>query len=143
MPDLSQYQTVFRIAKPNAPKRGASSRRKLQPNGAEPAEQNDNVAKAQARLQKLEDMVTMLMQSNHGTDRRNGQPTPASAETSTGPAATSTAASSSCGPLPTPEAHSNGHLDVSGSETKYLGATHYLSILENVGPDVETDASHF
>ena len=140
MPDLTHYQTVFRIAKPNAPRRGQTAKRRQQNTSTHTAEQNgnledeDNVSKAQARLQKLEEMVTMLMQSNQAAGGRTGQPTPPSPETLPEPTVSVPAASTSIceASIPTPEAHSNGHLDVRGSETKYLGATHYLSILENV-----------
>ena len=141
MPDLAQYQTVFRVAKPNAPKRGQGSKRKQQSSGSEQdggLNDDDNVSRAQARLQKLEEMVIMLMQSNQDTSVRNGQPTPPSAENSTDSKATSMVpivvapSSPSKAALAAPVAASAGHLDVSGTEKRYLGATHWAAILENV-----------
>ena len=86
-------------------------------------------SEAQLRLQKLEQMVNSLMQTtkegfegrtekasfhNATIDRRleglSIQNPPKSLETSSG-----------------------GRLDVNGSETNYLGATHWATVLENVG----------
>lgn len=144
MPDFSEYQNVFRVAKPSGSRRSNSAKRKNKSNGLPAVEQNgsidddDNVSKAQARLQKLEEMVTMLIQSNEDASARNGHPTPPSADGSIAPTAVSkppgavVPSSFSESSLTTPVVPSNGHLDVSGTETKYIGATHWTAILENV-----------
>ncbi|KIW62391.1 hypothetical protein PV04_10571 [Phialophora macrospora] len=135
MPDISRYQTVFRVAKPNPSRRsGKGSKHKQQSNGS--LDDEDNVSKAQAQLQRLEAMVTMLMQTSQGTVVQESQRTVPSMESSTDvpPASTkpnaispSTKASFSAS-----EALTNGHLDIRGTETKYLGATHWAAILENI-----------
>ncbi len=67
MPNLSQYQTVFRIAKPDGQKRSQGSKQRHAPNGVYPAEQDgtrdekENDTNAQARLQQLEEMITKLL----------------------------------------------------------------------------------
>ncbi|OAP55387.1 hypothetical protein AYL99_10360 [Fonsecaea erecta] len=161
MPDLSQYQTVFRIAKPNASRRAAQgARRKNQPNGVpgqtsgapalEPngsLDDRDNISKAQSRLQKLEEMVTILMQANQSTNGQSsgggggggGQVSPSSSEssasktTSTHPdhVVTAPSVADNTSPL-AQDLPPNGHLDIRGAETKYLGATHWAAILENI-----------
>ncbi|EXJ69562.1 uncharacterized protein A1O5_07598 [Cladophialophora psammophila CBS 110553] len=152
MPDLSQYQTVFRIAKPNSSKRSSQAgKRKHQANGFQgnssgisapdhngSLSNEDNISRAQSRLQKLEEMVTMLMQANQGLAVQDSRATPPSSDDSlrSGPTSAnpvtalgpSTADSSSLALDPPP----NGHLDIRGTETKYLGATHWAAILENI-----------
>ncbi|OAG37554.1 hypothetical protein AYO21_08286 [Fonsecaea monophora] len=152
MSNLSQYQTVFRIIKPNTPRRaGQAAKRKHQTNGfsANPSgisapdrnvnlNNGDNISRAQSRLQKLEVMVTTLMQANESTHGQSGQATPPHSDNSlqtlstsvhsdTVPASLATDASSAatCS-LP------NGHLAIRGVETRYLGPTHWAAILENI-----------
>ncbi|KIW22385.1 uncharacterized protein PV07_12275 [Cladophialophora immunda] len=154
MPDLSQYQNVFRIAKPNAPKRsGQAAKSKHQSNGLPeqtsggPApdhnrslDDGDNISKAQSRLQKLEEMVTMLMQANQDTSGQGSQATPPSPGSSQRAASTSAPPNTATATAPSmadtsPVASDpipNGHLDIRGTETKYLGATHWATILENI-----------
>lgn len=67
-------------------------------------------SEAQLRLQKLEDMVTTLME-----DRNPGSGSPIEMLSSQ-----------------LSKASTAGHLDVQGSESNYVGATHWTSILENV-----------
>ena len=148
MPDLSEYQNVFRVAKPSTSKRsGQTKKGKHHSNGASVIDESgslddkDNVSKAQARLQKLEDMVTMLMQANRGTGTvvKDGQPTPPYGDCSADDAAAGmqpalVPCSSAESSLSTPDAPSTGHLHVRGTETNYLGATHWAAILENVCP---------
>lgn len=133
MPELSQYQSVFRIAKPNSAKRPAHGPKPKKNEKNESSGDNDNVSKAQARLQKLEEMVTMLMQSNQGpampeptdiTTDTIGKNAPSSSKEAL---SASEKLSSSC-----PDAPANGHLDVRGAETKYHGSTHWAAILEHV-----------
>lgn len=86
-------------------------------------------AEAHLRLQKLEEMVTGLMQSNGGSDSNSENASSNSGavdqnledlirETSLNPAKTCSGA--------------RGRLDINGSETRYHGATHWTAILENV-----------
>jgi hypothetical protein len=135
MPDLSQYQTVFRVAKPSPSRRpGKGTKRKQHSDGT--LDDEDNVSKAQAQLQRLEAMVTTLMQTSQGTAVQESQPAAPSADSSTDepPASTQMAAvpPSTQASSPASEASANGHLDIRGTETKYLGATHWAAILENV-----------
>jgi hypothetical protein len=153
MPDISQYQNVFRIAKPNVSKRGQNNGvKRKSPAGSVPSnEKNDtpsdddnNISKAQARLQKLEEMVTMLMQSNQNAAAaaQDVQFTPistsaanleqSSALKSIPPALKAVASSDDTPPEETPDLVSNGYLDVRGAESKYLGPTHWAAVLENV-----------
>ncbi|OAL21954.1 hypothetical protein AYO22_07551 [Fonsecaea multimorphosa] len=151
MPDLTQYQSVFRIAKPNAPRRsGQAAKRKHQsnnlpwqtsdasaPDHSGSLDDGDNISKAQSRLQKLEEMVTMLMQVNQSTNGQRGQATPPSesSQQATSTSAhpdTATAPSAADTSLMTPDPPPHGHLDIRGAETKYLGATHWAAILENI-----------
>ncbi|OAL39228.1 hypothetical protein AYO20_01546 [Fonsecaea nubica] len=152
MSNLSQYQTVFRIIKPNTPRRaGQAAKRKHQTNGfsANPSgvsardrnvslDNGDNISRAQSRLQKLEEMVTTLMQANQSTHGQSGQATPPHSDNSlqtlsmsirsdTVPTSLTTDASSAAtSSLP------NGHLAIRGVETRYLGPTHWAAILENI-----------
>jgi len=85
-------------------------------------------SEAHFRLQKLEEMVTGLMQSNGGSDSNSENAGPGGAsdqnledlirKTSLYPAK--------------PCSGARGRLDVNGSETQYHGATHWTAILENV-----------
>ncbi len=85
-------------------------------------------SEAQIRLQKLEDMVTELLESsgkelnadNDRTSRTNGT-------ADKQPKSLSTRASPHSYQSPV-----KGHLDYDGSEVNYLGATHWATILENV-----------
>jgi hypothetical protein len=150
MPDISQYQNVFRIAKGNGSKRGqTTAKRKATCSGSEPnshVKDEDNISKAQARLQRLEEMVTMLVQSNQGMDTQDTKPTAqpkhgTKEPPSTGSTTTiATASSNQSSEEPRDEA-TNGLLDVRGTESKYLGPTHWTAILENVSACTNPSAS--
>jgi hypothetical protein len=76
-------------------------------------------SEAQLRLQRLEEMVTTLMDSNESS---SAAPNDALSDKLSIRSLTTPRNWNSC----------PGHLDVSGSEARYLGATHWESILENV-----------
>ena len=97
-------------------------------NGTEKRATRSRDSEVQLRLQKLENMVTGLMRtSSEGTESRSDKPLPFDV------------AVDHClqdlsieSPLQTSKSSLKGHLDVNGSETNYLGATHWATILENV-----------
>lgn len=97
--------------------------------GRDKRDEASKASEAQTRLQKLEQMVTSLMQptsqgSETSGDTRSSSSTIFHQNLKDLPVHSSTQTSEpSCG----------GHLDVQGSETNYLGATHWATILENVG----------
>ncbi|KAK8215192.1 hypothetical protein M8818_002203 [Zalaria obscura] len=73
-------------------------------------------AEAQIRLQRLEDMVATLVQgpqrNSADTTPSKGLPTPDS--------------------LQTTEPSPAGHLEVHGTETSYIGPTHWTTVMENI-----------
>lgn len=85
------------------------------------AEHDDNPrsSEAQLRLRKLEEMVNSLMANKAGSQSCEGaNPNPSANQT----------------PDSTPlETSLEGHLNTSGAESNYLGATHWQAILQNVG----------
>jgi hypothetical protein len=86
-------------------------------------------SEAQIRLQKLEEMVTTLMQrSGEGSEGLNAKTSSSSKTVEQSISNLSVDGS----PYPSNGA-SGGHWDVKGSEVNYLGATHWSTILENVG----------
>ncbi|TVY49194.1 Fusarisetin A cluster transcription factor [Lachnellula occidentalis] len=87
-------------------------------------------AEAHLRLQKLEDMVTGLLQSTNEGSESNGN----SAHADGQPVDRNLEDLSLDSSLRTVEACSGarGHLEISRSETKYLGATHWTAILEDI-----------
>ena len=86
-------------------------------------------SEAQQRLQKLEEMVTSLMRTNKEGSESGSVKIPLHNAT-----VDQCFDNLSVRSLPpTFETSSTGHLDVNGSETNYLGATHWATILENVG----------
>lgn len=86
-------------------------------------------SEAQQRLQKLEEMVTSLMQTNkEGSESGSVNISPHNATVD------QRFNKLSVHSLPQTFVRSSiGHLDVNCSETNYLGATHWATILENVG----------
>lgn len=91
----------------------------------------EKTADANQRLRKLEQMVTSLLQStsSEGSDHTSENVSPNSQTVDHNLEELSLDSS-----LGTPETCSGarGHLDVTGPETKYLGATHWSAILDNV-----------
>lgn len=90
------------------------------------ASQGPRSSEARLRLQRLEDAVTGLIQngtkSNHeGLDR---VPSAILSQNQLHTTDISYGAS--------PETSTRGHLDINGSETQYLGPTHWTTILEDV-----------
>ena len=86
-------------------------------------------AEAHLRLQKLEDMVTGLLQSSSEGSESTGDIAHANGQ----PVDQNLADLSLDSSLRKIESSgARGHLDISRSETKYLGATHWTAILENV-----------
>lgn len=101
-------------------------------------------AKAQDRLQHLEDLVLTLMKD--GADRAHGPEHHTLTESANGTNATFRHSNAAAGSLSTPNTQPSmtdaqtpdqpgglqGHLDVSGDNTSYVGATHWAAILEDV-----------
>lgn len=87
------------------------------------------VSEAQLRLQNLEEMVTTLMKrAQDGVTGRNEESSPKSAPNDM--ISSWTSANNSLQGI---EMSSNGRLDVNGSRATYLGATHWETVLQNVG----------
>ena len=86
-------------------------------------------SEAQLRLQRLEEMVTSLMQI---PDISNGHVLAHHASV-----AQRLNGLSVHGKQRAFETSAEGHLDIHGSETNYLGATHWAAILENVSIPAE------
>ena len=84
-------------------------------------------SEAQLRLQKLEDMVTGLMQTTSA--KENGSSSVSSADVDRRMKDLSVSLQSS---PPTSEPVSSGHLDKNGLERNYQGATHWTTILDNI-----------
>ncbi len=86
-------------------------------------------SEAQLRLQKLEEMVTSLMETNKdGFESHSDKTSP---HTGTGDQNFDDASAHS---LPqVSESSLRGHLNSKGSEKEYVNATHWTTILENVG----------
>ena len=85
-------------------------------------------SEAQLRLQKLEEMVTGLMQTSQKVPESIGDQRSRSNAT-----VDQRLEDLSVHTSPeNPETSIRGHLDYHGSETNYLGATHWATILENV-----------
>lgn len=84
-------------------------------------------AEAQVRLQRLEEMVTSLMQAPKEDSARPIDDTSFHIGNSDQQSAVSTNNSHRLFKVP-----SGGHLDTQGSETNYVGATHWATVLENV-----------
>lgn len=85
-------------------------------------------SEAQLRLQKLEEMVTSLMQTNeqdseHHSEKKSPQHVRIDQRLRE---------LSVHNPPKISETSLRGHLDVHGSETNYLDATHWVTILKNV-----------
>jgi hypothetical protein len=89
---------------------------------------SSNASEAQLRLEKLEQMVTSLMQTTN-YDPTNHVDHDHTRSVAVDQSMNGLSLQNSAKP---PEISSAGHLDTSGSETKYLGATHWATILENV-----------
>ena len=85
-----------------------------------------NTSEAQLRLQKLEQLVTSLIQTTRDVDDRT--------EKISHHAATVDQRLGDLSFQSSPEAskNSSGYLDIHESETHYLGVTHWKTILENV-----------
>ena len=106
-------------------------------NGSKAPRDVSKISEAQARLQKLEEIVTLLVQTrkestgaeSHVLSSRLEART---SEDSNGQQAASTSASSQAALLNPKSTKRNGHLAIKGSEANYLGATHWATILENV-----------
>jgi hypothetical protein len=146
MPAQSQYQSVFRVVKPNGTKRSESNGKTTKPakdvstNGHSGHDAGNGISQAQLRLQHLETLVTSLMQTTQAKAAASKETSTvvayispeAASETSS--AVNSGALSSAEGIAATPSLAtvSVGHLDNTGTETKYRGSTHWLAILENV-----------
>ena len=89
---------------------------------------SSRASEAQLRLQKLEQMVTGLMQTTQG---RSGYRTEGTLHDEAIDQRLEDLSIKKS--LHAPDASLGGHLDVNGSESSYLGATHWATILENVG----------
>ncbi|KIX05352.1 uncharacterized protein Z518_06224 [Rhinocladiella mackenziei CBS 650.93] len=174
MAKLSQYQSVFRITKPDSSKRADPKRTKRkkqlqatlearnpstlnngeqvetfpQANGAAGTTSTSNecsglhhgpkISEAQIRLQKLEEMVTLLMQMNKGSASKENQTT-TSYEDHITPTTTMGGQGVAAAALPSVKSpvlgsHKglDGHLDTRSAETQYIGATHWTAILEHI-----------
>jgi hypothetical protein len=97
-------------------------------NGGPSGREGPQAAEAQLRLQKLEEMVTGLMQTNKEHSENLSDKTSPPGMTVDGRMETLSVHSL---PLRS-ETSSGGHLNINGSETNYVGATHWATILENV-----------
>ena len=97
-------------------------------NGGPSGREGPRTAEAQLRQQKLEEMVTGLMQKNKERSENLSDKTSPPGMTVDGRMETLSVHSS---PLCC-ETSSGGHLDINGSEANYVGATHWATILENV-----------
>lgn len=86
-------------------------------------------SEAHVRLQKLEQMVTSLMQTTSKGSGTSGE-TRSSSNAMIDQHLKDLSVHSSSQTL---EPSCGGHLDIQGPETNYLGATHWATILENVG----------
>ena len=94
----------------------------------EPPGEGPRGNEVQLRLQKLEEMITTLMQNPKGTSKTSNDTHSVRDVTMS----RSSESLSAHGPSPT-EANIGGHLETNGPETNYLGATHWETILEHVG----------
>ncbi len=83
----------------------------------------------QLRLQKLESMVTNFIETG-GKGSLTHEFSP-----SDGTEHNQLKSNGAHSPSEAARATPNGHLEVNGRETTYLGATHWATILENVGGD--------
>lgn len=85
-------------------------------------------SEAQIRLQKLEDMVTGLLESSgkelNADDDRKSCTYGTADKQSRNPAVRASSREY--------QSPVKGHLDYDGSEVNYLGATHWATVLENV-----------
>jgi hypothetical protein len=146
MPLQSQYQNVFRVAKPNGTKRveangkGKTAARDVSTDSHNGHDTGNSISQAQLRLQYLETLVTTLMQTAHakaaaGKEHSNVvafvPPEGISDTSSTGTSGALHSAQQTTSSPPL-AAVSMGHLDIAGTEIKYRGSTHWLAILENV-----------
>ena len=94
-------------------------------------------SEAQLRLQKLEELVTDLMQTSKQISENGSQKIP--------PGNLKADRCWADGSVHSPpysfKESSGGHLNQSGSEMNYVGATHWATILENVGGPIVLFAS--
>ncbi len=92
-------------------------------------------SEAQLRLQNLEEMVTSLMQTTKETSEIHSEKrSPQTVAVDERPKDLSVQNSPQ-----NFETSSGGHLDIHGSETNYLGATHWATILQNVRVNSEKE----
>ena len=105
------------------------------PRRTRPLTSDAKVSEAQARLQRLEQIVATLMQPGQNVTTTPGQTLPscggiscAVPDAAIGIGRTNHTGRASC-PTPT---QSKGYLEYGPSETTYLGATHWASILGDV-----------
>ena len=98
------------------------------PHGRGTGSGGSRATEAQLRLQKLEEIVTSLMQTSK--DGYQSSSKPATYNSTVDRRLKDLSIHSS---PQTFETCSGGRLDINGTETNYLGATHWTTILENVG----------
>lgn len=108
-------------------------------NGRGGRHDESKIPEAQARLERLESLVASLVESNERSLPKETHLTTPSHESRTDAASSITLPPAinppaSRGDVPSlqPDPSHHGHLDITGSETQYLGATHWTTILESV-----------
>ncbi|RVX72164.1 hypothetical protein B0A52_04762 [Exophiala mesophila] len=146
-PKYTEYQQIFRVGKTGLsngspevrtskqrPSKEANSKPETH-RRTRPLTSDAKVSEAQARLQRLEQIVATLMQPGQNVTTTPGQTLPscggiscAVPDAAIGIGRTNHTGRASC-PTPT---QSKGYLEYGPSETTYLGATHWASILGDI-----------
>ena len=90
-----------------------------------PAKGGSRTSEAQLRLQKLEETVTTLLRGDNVIENIGIVSPPTDATDGLPRSRESTQ-------IPIENRAALGHLDIKGSQTTYVGATHWASILNNV-----------